>query len=196
MERAPKPAKAKVEARRPVARKSRTVEGSTGRQFEQRLAEALEQQAATSEILRVISQSPTDVQPVFDTIAAAAVKLCRANTVTVVTFDGKLVHLAALANFTPEGADSMRQHFPQPPSRSIGSSRAVLTGRVVAIPDVLEDPTMRFRPLRPPGTFAASWPFRCCVRGARSAPSPSDVANPDHSPTIRSHCSRRLPTRR
>ena len=60
------------------------------------LTEALEQQTATSDILRVISQSPTDVQPVFDTIAAAALKLCGATTVNVFTFDGELIHLAAL----------------------------------------------------------------------------------------------------
>jgi hypothetical protein len=42
----------------------------------QRIKEALERQTATSEILRVISQSPT-VQPVFETVAAAALKLCR-----------------------------------------------------------------------------------------------------------------------
>jgi hypothetical protein len=57
MERAAKSAKAKVEARPPIARKSRKTDGSTGRQLEQRLTEALEQQAATSEILRVISSS-------------------------------------------------------------------------------------------------------------------------------------------
>ncbi len=52
------------------------------------LTEALEQQTATSEILRVISQSQTDVQPVFDTIAAAALKLCDASAANVFTFDG------------------------------------------------------------------------------------------------------------
>src|SRR2546430_3573037 len=67
------------------------------------LTEALEQQTATSEILRVISQSPTDVQPVFDTIAAAVLKLCRGTSANVVTFDGKLLHVAAQAIATPGG---------------------------------------------------------------------------------------------
>ena len=49
------------------------------------LTDSLEQQKATSEILRVISQSPTDVQPVFDTIATAAMKLCHASSAVVTT---------------------------------------------------------------------------------------------------------------
>jgi len=52
--------------------------------------EALEQQIATSDILRVISQSPRDVQPAFDTIARAALKLCRAGSAYACTFDGEL----------------------------------------------------------------------------------------------------------
>src|SRR6266496_1494670 len=60
------------------------------------LTEALEQQTATSEILRVISQSPTDVQPVFDAIAASAMRLCSASSSGVLTFDGDLVHIGAL----------------------------------------------------------------------------------------------------
>jgi len=104
------------------------------------LTEALEQQTATSEILRVISRSRTDVQPVFDTIAAAALKLCRGNSATVLTYDGTLAYLMAHANLTREGAESVRRLFPKPPSRDIGATRALLTGQVVAIPDVLADP--------------------------------------------------------
>src|SRR5262249_12244497 len=64
--------------------------------------EALEQQTATSEILRVISSSPTDVQPVFDAIAANAARLCDAVNGLVIRFDGELLHLAAQYNVDPE----------------------------------------------------------------------------------------------
>ena len=70
-----KPAKAKVEAKLPVARKSPKNEGSRVRNLEKRLA-ALEQEEATGEMLRVIGSSPTDVQPVFATIVRSAARLC------------------------------------------------------------------------------------------------------------------------
>lgn len=101
--------------------------------------EALERQTATSEILRVISQSPTDVQPVFDTIAAAALKLCDANSAAVLTFDGKLMRLAALANVSPDDTDAVRLRYPMAPGRQTAASRAILMGRTVVVPDVLED---------------------------------------------------------
>src|SRR5262245_57668748 len=60
-----------------------------------REAEAQEQQAATAEILRVISSSPTDAQPVFDVIVRSAVRLCDGLFGSVFRFDGELMHLAA-----------------------------------------------------------------------------------------------------
>ena len=59
------------------------------------LTEALEQQTATSEILRVISSSPTDTQPVFDAIAANAARLCSANDAQVLRVDGDVLRLVA-----------------------------------------------------------------------------------------------------
>ncbi len=103
------------------------------------LVETLEQQTATSDILKVISRSQTDVQPVFDTIAEAVLKLCSASTAIVTTFDGSLIHIGALANLDEKGTEAMRQVFPRPPSRDNGAARAILTGKVVAIDDVLED---------------------------------------------------------
>src|SRR5262245_53059691 len=79
--------------------------------------EALEQQTATSEILRVISSSPTDVQPVFDAIAANAARLCGAVNGLVIRFDGELLHLAAQYNVDPERLAAVKQAYPRPPSR-------------------------------------------------------------------------------
>ncbi len=69
--------------------------------LERTLSEALEQQTATSEILRVIARSPTGVQAVFDTIARNVVRLCNGVHAAVFRFDGELIHLVAHHNFTP-----------------------------------------------------------------------------------------------
>ena len=107
--------------------------------------EALEQQTATSEILRVISSSPSDVQPVFDTIAANALRLCDARRSAIFRFDGNLIHLAAHRNLNPEGADALRNAYPAPPGRGSPSRRAVLTGAIVHIADVIADPEYEHR---------------------------------------------------
>src|SRR6266478_7470203 len=75
------------------------------------LTEALEQQTATSDILRAISRSPTDVQPVFDTIAKAALELCRASSANVFTYDGELVHLAAFVNVDSAYIEALRAFY-------------------------------------------------------------------------------------
>lgn len=139
MARGAKPEKAKVETTRPVARKSRNVNGPIGRQHEQRLTEAAEQQAATSEILRVISRSRDDAQPVFDTIAANALRLCDARFSAIYRFDGDLIHIAAFHNLNPEGAAAFRTAYPCRPSRGGITQRAILTRSMVHIPDTRED---------------------------------------------------------
>jgi GAF domain-containing protein len=104
------------------------------------LAEALEQQTATSEILGVISSSPTDVQPVFDVIAQSARRLCNGNYCTVARYDGELVHLAAHAYIRLAGVEAMQRFFTRPPSRALALGRTILEGAVVHIPDALADP--------------------------------------------------------
>jgi GAF domain-containing protein len=105
------------------------------------LTEALEQQTATSEILRVISSSPTDVQPVFDTIVANAVSLCTARMGAVYRFDGQLLHLVAHHNYPPEVLEVLQQMHPRPPQPDQTSGRAILTRTVAQIEDLLGDPT-------------------------------------------------------
>jgi GAF domain-containing protein/CheY-like chemotaxis protein len=102
------------------------------------LTEALEQQTATSEILRVISQSPTDVQPVFETIVDSAVRLCSAEVGNVTRFDGEWIHMAAI-HADAAGRDRLRAMYPARPSGALASLRSIRDRAVVHIPDVLED---------------------------------------------------------
>jgi two-component system NtrC family sensor kinase len=120
------------------------------------LTEALEQQTATGEILRVISSSPTDVQPVFDTIVESAGRLCNGTHGNVYTFDGELLHHAAEYNSTPESAEFTKAKFPRRPGRDLGVGRAILERDVVHVPDVEQDPEFS-------QTLARARGFRSCV---------------------------------
>jgi two-component system, NtrC family, sensor kinase len=101
------------------------------------LSEALEQQAATAEILRVISSSLTDVQPVFDAIVRSASRLCGGEYAIVTRYDGQLLHLAAQYNPRPGTADETTRFFPQVPRREMSlTARAFVDRHVVHAPDV------------------------------------------------------------
>jgi GAF domain-containing protein len=103
------------------------------------VTEALEQKTAASEVLRVISQSPTDVQPVFDAIAESAVRLCDAEAATVTRFDGEWVHIGAIYGLSAARSDALRGTFPMRPSGAGGAARAIRDRAIVHIPDVLSD---------------------------------------------------------
>jgi putative methionine-R-sulfoxide reductase with GAF domain len=102
--------------------------------------EALEQQTATSEILRVISQSPTDVQPVFDAIADSAVRLCESSFSVVHRFDGTNIELPiAMCNVTDEQMALYRRIFPLAASMATSLGESALTRRTVHVEDTLAE---------------------------------------------------------
>jgi len=107
--------------------------------WKRQFTEAFEQQTATSEILRVISESPTDTQPVFDTIAGSAMRLCDAAMGVVSRYDGELIHLAAHSHVTTEGAEVMQHIFPMRPARTGIHGRIIQERGVVHIPDAQVD---------------------------------------------------------
>ena len=103
------------------------------------LTEALEQQTATSAILRVISTSPTDVQPVFEAMVHSAVVLCGSLFANVFRFDGELLHFVASHNVGPGYVEMLRAKYPMRPDSSQVSGRAVLTRSVIRLEDALAD---------------------------------------------------------
>src|SRR5262245_39769774 len=154
MRRGPKTAKAKVEAKPPVARKSPGDESARVLDLEKCLAEALrdkaeaqeqlqtrdrelaaalDQQIATAEILRVISSSPADVQPVFAAVAESAAGLCDAFDAVIYQLDGEVLRLVGHAGPIPLGPVGQ---FSIPLVRGTHNGRVVLERRTLQFADL------------------------------------------------------------
>jgi signal transduction histidine kinase len=146
----------------PVSRKSRKNQDSRVRDLEKRLAgaqkreaealkreaEAQEQQTATSEILRVISSSPTDVQPVFDAIVRNAVALCGALYGLIWRYEHELVDLVSAHNIPPSELERLRNLFPRPVTDA-DLHLLVRSGDTINIPDIDREERLAISRVRP-----------------------------------------------
>ena len=104
------------------------------------LSEALAQQAANSEVLRIIASSPQSVQPVFDAIVTNSVHICEATFSAVAQFDGELLHLVAVSKMSPEETAAYHTLFPRRPNRNFIMGRAFADGKPVHVEDIETDP--------------------------------------------------------
>jgi GAF domain-containing protein len=116
------------------------------------LRESLQQQTATADVLKVISRTAFELQPIFDTLVENAVRLCEAERAFLFRFDGKLLRSVATYNVSPELREFVDKH-PIAPGRHSISARAALERRTVHVPDIQGDPEYAYavrdeRPIR------------------------------------------------
>ncbi len=104
---------------------------------------ALEQQTATSELLKVIGRSSFDLQPVFDTLAENAIRLCEADRAMIFRFDGQNLKVVAAYNISSE-LRAFHELNPIAPGRGSCVGRMALERRTIHIHDVRTDPEYTF----------------------------------------------------
>jgi hypothetical protein len=127
------------------------------RQLAERTAErdeALEYQTATSDVLKVISRSTSDVQPVLDTVVETAVRLCGADNASILIREGEVYRYVAstFSAAEPEYWDALRQRTVVPGANGI-VGRVLLEGRVVQITDIRDIPHIPHPVLTGQGSF-------------------------------------------
>jgi signal transduction histidine kinase len=104
------------------------------------LRESLQQQAATADVLKVISSSPVDTQPVFDAIVRSGLKLFPDAAIMITLADGDEVKAVAVADPDAARAEALRRRFPIPLSRDYMNGVAILDARIIDIPDAANAP--------------------------------------------------------
>jgi signal transduction histidine kinase len=109
-------------------------------QAERELSEAREQQAATSEVLRVISSSPGDLKPVFETMLENATRLCEAKFGNLYLHEGEVFRLAATNGVPLALAEDLRRAGPRRPAPNTALGRLARTKQTAYIADALSEP--------------------------------------------------------
>ncbi|MGE5303773.1 MAG: GAF domain-containing protein, partial [Alphaproteobacteria bacterium] len=128
------PKRAKTKPRQPAAKKSRPKQKQTIEDLRRELAESLERENATREILRVIASSPTDFRPVLDLVAATAARLCEASDAVIHRREGEQAR--AVASYGPMGLTRPAGetfHL----TRLAPPGRAMLDGKTVHVDDIV-----------------------------------------------------------
>ena len=108
------------------------------RQFAQ-TQQALVRETASADILRVISRSTADIQPVFDLIARKAAELCGARFCALDRFDGERLHFCAQHGFPAEGLAALMATYPMDRREGSLSFKAIDAGTVVHVEDAQRD---------------------------------------------------------
>jgi len=106
------------------------------------LQKSLEYQTATGDVLKVISRSTFDLQPVLDTLVEAAAQVCAADMAMIFRHDGEMLRLAANFGFPPKFEAFIRNNLEGSavPGRGSITGRTAIERRIVHIPDVVSDP--------------------------------------------------------
>jgi GAF domain-containing protein len=103
------------------------------------LRESLQQQTATADVLKVISSSPGDMKPVFETMLTNALRICEAKFGHILLYDGECFHAAHLHDVPPAYREYWQKHGPIRPSPNTGLGRIVRDKQMFHIPDLKAD---------------------------------------------------------
>ncbi len=140
------------------------------------LTESLDYQTAISDVLRVISESPTDVAPVFEAIMDSAMRLFQPQTMAIFRYDGRLIHLVASRNWSPEATRRAQSLYPMPADGHSLAGRVILARETIAVDDTQNERHYALAPLArvggwrrmiaapmlkegvPMGTIHVAWP--------------------------------------